>query len=264
MSNKISIVMAYYNRRNQVIFTLKTINNSQHKNIEVIIVDDASDKEHQLDDIVKNYDFIKYIKIDKKDKNYINPCVVYNIGFREATGEIVIFQNPECCHIGDVIKYVNDNMKANQYFNFTCANLYDNNLNNTLYDLYKDNDSKNEVLDFINKLPSHMGNSILWYNHPVYRPSGFHFLSAIYKSELDKLGGFDERYAQGSCYDDAELIERIKLNNLDFRIIDANISPFVIHLWHEKSKVLNNMSLVNKNRLIFNEHMKELGVSLRY
>ena len=62
----ISIVMGYYNRKQQTINTLNYFKNYKDYNFEVIIVDDNSTPEHQLDDIIKNYTFpIKYIKITK-------------------------------------------------------------------------------------------------------------------------------------------------------------------------------------------------------
>lgn len=261
MEKKISIVMAYYNRKEQIIFTLETIKNSVHKNIEIIIIDDVSDKDQQLDDIVENDPFIKYIKLDKKIS--INPCKLYNMGFKQATGDIIIIQNPECCHIGDIIKYTVDNLKLNQYFSFSCANLPNINQNHILYGLYEDNESKKDVLNFINSFAIATYETILWYNHPIHRPVGFHFLSAINKSDLDKLNGFDERYSLGSGYDDNELVERIMHSNMEFKFINTDDS-FAIHQWHAKSKTLINLELVNKNRLVFNEHMRELGINKKY
>ena len=40
---KVSIIIGYYNRKKQLFYTLKTINDSSYKNIEIIIVDDCSD-----------------------------------------------------------------------------------------------------------------------------------------------------------------------------------------------------------------------------
>lgn len=261
MDKKISIVMAYHNRRDQILFTLKTIKNSEHKNYEIIIVDDVSDKNQQLDDIVNNDQNIKYIKLEKKIS--INPCNVYNLGFKHATGDIVIIQNPECCHIGDIIKYTNDNLKPNQYFSFACANLQNIEKNNILYNMYENNESKQTITNFLNTLPLSTWETILWYNHPIHRPVGFHFMSAIYKSDLDKLGGFDERYADGVGYDDNELVERIKLGKIEFIFLNTD-KPFAIHQWHPKSNTLIDKELINKNRLVYNNHMLELGINSRY
>ena len=259
--------MAYHNRKSQLLFTLKTIKKSSHKNIEVIIVDDNSDKDHQLDnDDITKYSFpIKYIKFNRTNEKSINPCVVYNRGFKEVTGDIIVIQNPECCHIGDVIKYVDDNLKINEYYSFSCANIFYEELNNELYKNY----NKGTELNFIDSLPDigtfyNKTYCLKWYNHPIHRPTGFHFLSAIYKSDLDKLKGFDERYEFGSSYDDVELVERVKFNNIILKIIGPINSPFVVHQWHKKTTKYNDGHLSEINRLILNDHMKELGINIMF
>jgi glycosyltransferase involved in cell wall biosynthesis len=65
----VSIVMAYLNRRREIINTLDSIKPYQVDNMEVIIVDDGSVDEHSIDDLVEKYDFtIKLIKINRADK----------------------------------------------------------------------------------------------------------------------------------------------------------------------------------------------------
>ena len=98
-----SIVMGYYNRKKQTIRTLdKFAELYTSQNYEVIIVDDNSTEEHDLTDVISNYKFpINYIKISAEEKGgRINPSSVYNKGFREANGKIVVIQNPECIHMG--------------------------------------------------------------------------------------------------------------------------------------------------------------------
>lgn len=261
---KISIVIAYYNRLNLLDFTLKTIKNSNYKNFEVVIVDDASDPNQNPELIIKKYNFdIKLITIKKEDKKHMNSCIPYNIGFKETTGDIIIIQNPECCHIGDIMLFIANNLKENQYFSFSCFNFPQSNYNHDLHQIYQNNENYQNVLQLLNNITQSYGNNIqTWYNHKIYRPEAFHFLSAIYKKDLDRLGGFDERYAYGSGYDDGELIERIKHINMDVIYIDIEKNnPFTIHQWHPKITSINNAINADKNRIIFNQHMKELGIN---
>ena len=64
----ISIVMAYYNRLGLLRHTLKTFTESQEKDFEVIIVDDFSSADHNIDNI--NAEFpslnIKVINMAKR------------------------------------------------------------------------------------------------------------------------------------------------------------------------------------------------------
>ena len=55
----ISIVSAYYNRKPQFYRTLKSIVKSKFKDIEYIVVDDCSSNEHRIEDLVKEFSFLK-------------------------------------------------------------------------------------------------------------------------------------------------------------------------------------------------------------
>lgn len=73
---KISIATSYYNRRPQFINTLKTIQQStQISNVELIVVDDCSNDEHRIEDLINEYPFLKVIRLESKDRWYTNPCV---------------------------------------------------------------------------------------------------------------------------------------------------------------------------------------------
>ena len=69
--------------------------------------DDNSNDENRLEEEIKQFTFsIKLIVISKEEKgDRINPCIAYNRGFAEATGEIIMIQNPECYHQGDIINH---------------------------------------------------------------------------------------------------------------------------------------------------------------
>jgi hypothetical protein len=119
----ISIVTAYHNRKDLFINTLKTIDKFKGNNeIEVIAVDDCSTEEHRIEDLVNIFPFLKVIRIEKENKWYINPCVVFNIGFKEVKGDVIIIQNPECLHIGDVISE-SSKINENEYLSFGCYSI---------------------------------------------------------------------------------------------------------------------------------------------
>ena len=121
---KISIVMAYYNRKNQTIETLKRFQKlyAGKYNFEVVLIDDNSNEEHRLEEDIKQFTFpINLIIISKEEKgDVINPCKAYNRGFAESKGQIIMIQNPEIYHCGDIIEYVlsNLNMIKNNYITF--------------------------------------------------------------------------------------------------------------------------------------------------
>lgn len=218
----ISIVMAYYNRKEQFRQTFTSIlKYSINKGVELIIVDDASKESERLEDIVSCLSWVKLIRIEPKDKCWVNPCIPYNIGFNKVTGDKVIIQNPECEHIGDILEFVENNLTDQNYITFACQ-------------------ARNQ-----------RGQFKQWYNHPTINPTNLHFCSAITKKNLDILGGFDERYSDGMCYDDNEFLHRVKRLGLS---VECTENPYVIHQWHSKEEHLKNpkyKELNVRNKTIF-------------
>lgn len=212
----ISICMAYFQRQELLDRTITSIHKSKIKDWELIIVDDASVPPLNCPDA-------KVIRIEEKDKWYHNPCIPYNMAFKEAKGDVIIIQNPECLHVGDVLKYTLDNIQDGRYISFGC---------------YALNELQTRRLRRGGAIPPTepkvFGGKVRvswngWYNHPVYRPVAYHFCSAITKKDLDVLGGFDERYANGVAFDDDALIRSIRRLGMDVQI---PTNPYVIHQYH--------------------------------
>jgi glycosyltransferase involved in cell wall biosynthesis len=248
---KISIVTSYFNRKKLLINTLKSIKQTEFKNFEFIIVDDASNNDNKIDDLVYDFPFIKLIRIEPEDKWYINPCIPFNIGFKNITGDIVIIQNPECFHTSDIISFVAQNLKENDYFSFGCYSLSEEKTQSLTNDI-----NSYQEFSYHNRSARFNGDDS-WYNHSIFRPKGYHFASAIYKSKLDELNGFDERFANGYGYDDDEFLFRVnKMCNVKF--IDK---PLVLHQHHYNLSQMQNNSndklIVNNSELFYNTTIKE-------
>jgi glycosyltransferase involved in cell wall biosynthesis len=242
---KISIVTAYHNRKNLLINTLKSISKSKHNDFEVIVVDDASSEEHRVEDLLKEYSFMKLIRLEPENKWYVNSCIPFNIGFKETSGDIVILQNPECFHTDDIISYTANNLNEDDYFAFGCYSLDENKTK-----IISDNTENYKDFNFNLRGAAFNGDDA-WYNHSIYRNVGYHFTSAIYKKKLDELGGFDERYAKGIEYDDNEFLHRVK-KICNVRIVDE---PLVFHQYHgDSSKRPNFMELSNMNKDLYHNY----------
>lgn len=264
---KVSIVMAYYNRKDLTLKTFESINNSENAhNCEVIMVDDASREEHRLEDLIGKYKFdLKIIRLEKEDKWYVNPCIPFNKGIQASTGDIIFLQNPECLHTGDLITFAINNLNSTQYFSFGCYSLNEESTNRIKeLNLNKDGWLKELMFNIspIVEGPVHVDGSLGWYNHSRFRPVGYHFCSAIFASQLKEMGGFDERYAPGYAFDDNEILARIMRKGLQVVVID---NPFVCHQWHyaDKEKPYKEfedqiVDLLTRNReLYFNTTLKE-------
>jgi len=205
---ELTVVMTYHLRKKQL---LKTLSSFTPNDFDVVIVDDSPE---DLELPQYNFD-VSILKV--KQKNWINPCVNFNIGFDYALKNkprVIIIQNAECYHKGDVIGYAIKNTKENNYITFAA------------YSLAGTQDVDLKILN--KKMASGNGDSG-WYNHSRYRPTYLHFCSAITSGNLRKINGFDERFALGLGWEDNYLIHQVDMLGLKKLIID---NPFVFHQYH--------------------------------
>jgi glycosyltransferase involved in cell wall biosynthesis len=235
---KVSIVVAYKDRRSQLLKTLDSIHHFGDP--EIIVVDDGSSE--TIDDIPG----ITFIRIEPVDKEWINPCIPYNIGFNEAQGDIIIIQNPECIHCGDILNYSQE-LKPGRLLSFAAYSLD--------YHLSYDGFPLQELRDKIYSEPqriqiAHHG----WYNHSKYRPEALHFCNMVTRKDLEKIGGFDERYANGVGFDDNEILIRMRRSGMRIDIID---DPFVIHQKHERTDYANIWVQRMMNESLYRSTLKE-------
>lgn len=269
---KISIVMAYLNRLEQTIFTLKTISLSLYKNKEIIIVDDASRSDQDLTYIITNYNFrIKLIKVRPDQKNWINPCVAYNIGFKNSSGEIIIVQNPEVCHVGDCITFVQNNLIKNDWLSLNCYGLGGFNDNAGLERIFNES-GFNNIFDYINNRKFNIGGNTVtldnpggWVNHFKKFFVAYHYFAAIYKEDLENRmgGGFYEGYKDGICWDDNDFIKYLIHFGFTFKIpVFRKHLPFSIHQYHSKTDALSSEKKNEyhlRNRHVFYERMNRIN-----
>ena len=173
--------MTYKNRKKQLVQTLRSMKHSAViDQAEVIIIDDASDPEHRIEDILEEFPFVKLTRIEQDQKTWKNPCIPYNMAFRMAKGDKIVIQNSESAHVGDVLKFVQDNLKPNVYYSFCCLSYP-----HILTEKYCDTDyfGKGDMTESINiskglGQPARYDGELGWYNHPAQWPRGLNICSA--------------------------------------------------------------------------------------
>jgi glycosyltransferase involved in cell wall biosynthesis len=177
---KAVILMTYLNRPESLQWTLKSFLKYDPKDFEVLIIDDNSTEDIKLPDLPYN---VRVIKFTTEPWVHIYTCLL-NMGFFYAMDndpDVIVMQHSECYHAGDILakaKTITDD----QYISFGC------------YSLGKDETPESyEILD----RACTMDGQRSWYNHPVIRPVGYNFCSAITAKNLIKLNGFDERFKDG-------------------------------------------------------------------
>jgi glycosyltransferase involved in cell wall biosynthesis len=232
---KISIVSAYFNRKAELLRTLKTMEKSSFKDFEYILVDDGSDYIQRIEDLTEEFKFIKLKRIEPADKHHVNPCIPFNMGIAMAQGEIIILQSPECMYMGDVINFVANNSKDNQYLVFACYSLSHKSSNNletvdfnlSLQDI--EDSATKAIGGFSTGSCDTAGRYNTWFSHPAYRNCLYNFLVSMPTKDMSDLGGFDERFADGHGFDDTYLAARIVKKKMDTKLIDK---PFCLHQFH--------------------------------
>jgi len=245
----ISIVMAYKNRQTLLFHTLHTINDSAVKDLEIIIVDDASNDNEKISDLSNIFDLdIKVIEIPQKQRTWNNPCIPFNMGFKAAIGDVILMQSPECLHVGDVLAYIKANISNKRYICFSCCAIAKQNMNQLPRSIKKAGEGMRQGGD-------------IWYCHPRFRSWAPHFASAIVRKVLlEEYGGFDERYKDGCDYDDMEFYHRLKISGIEIIVPNPKEAPFVIHQFHESTNKIEDREKEQINsKLYYGTTLKESG-----
>jgi glycosyltransferase involved in cell wall biosynthesis len=177
--------------------------------VELIIIDDGS--KESIDDLKDRFS-INLIKIPRHDK-WQNPCIAYNTGFNIATGDIIILNSSEVVHVGDITGYVKKNFKNKTYMAFSARM---ENINGSWWW----------------GVHSSIGNFIP-------------YCAAIGRKDLEKLNGYDERFANSMGFDDYDFTRRIY--NLGLKMICVD-DPYCKHQYHEPTKYTNT---INKDLLSY-------------
>jgi len=239
----ISVAIAYYNRRQHLINTLWSMTKSKYKDFEVIVVDDGSVDNQRIEDLEKQFTFLKVIRINPTEKTHTNPCVPFNIAIGQTIGDIIILQNPESLHYGDVLQHAANNIEKNKYLAYSTVN------KDIVNQISGFNWNVGEINTLI-KIDINDRTTNHWYCHKIFRPEAYNFCTVITREDLKELNGFDERYAFGIERDDVEFLTRIKRKKMEIVFVDEVI---VIHQSHTPFYYINQRlnELRNKNHMLF-------------
>lgn len=221
---KLSIIIPYYNRRQILFNTLKSIEYFKGgSSIETIVIDDDSDKENKIDDYVTAFSSInmKLIVLTKPIVKWRGPVISSNVGFLHATGDVLMLNGADCMHMGPIIDYTFKNFKEGTYMTFSSYRGTDK-INQTL-----SNFNWNKLNELIASLDKSSADK--WHVHSKFLVKLYPFVAAISKADIEKLSGYDERYANGVGYDDDDLVQRILNLKLDTQLVD---DPFCMHQKH--------------------------------
>jgi GT2 family glycosyltransferase len=243
---KLSIVITYFNRRKQLLNTLHSIDIFRNDYpLEVIIVDDDSNKDNSINDLPALFSFpVKLIVLTGRIQH--DPIIPFNTGFNEVTGDVVLINCAECVHMGNIIDYIFKNIGRSSYFNFSTysidSSLQDkfNSLNWSRKDVIK---KAINIISPTHDLPDNWKDCDTgWYVNNDTHYSLLPFCAAINRSDLEILSGFDERFANGIGYSDIDFVCRVKNLYLNTSVIK---DPFCVHQAHEPTVYEQNRFRLN-------------------
>jgi glycosyltransferase involved in cell wall biosynthesis len=271
IQNRLTIIITYFNRQDQLASTLKSMESSRNKNFEVVIIDDASDENQRVDNLVKGFSFpIHLIRVKPEEKLWQEPLALVNKIVKDSKSEIVIHQSAECLHVSDVISVAIERTRSKVHLSFACLGLFDNwSLRiRRLDDLSRDKIRKalpNILFDLScpkwhEKMEPVPGT--FWNNHSVIHPSPYPWCMAMTREDYLMIGGFDEDYSNGFTCADDDFLDRVRLNNIEIQIID---DPFVIHQWHHNffAAKSDTKELWNKNQTLLREKRAKRAMGLK-
>ena len=171
--------------------------------------------------------------VDQEAANFYGPSVLFNRGVAECGGRYVILTSPEIYHEANILAGLDEafDLDPDQYVVCACANRARPRYGRKIRHY---GDIKGEIHQ--------------WIQHSVRRPNRYHFCSALRKDLYLKAGGFDERFAEGFCFDDDDFRESIIKAGIKITQRDDLLTS---HQWHGPCAVPDKMDRWNRNKRLF-------------
>lgn len=197
--------MCSYRRAHLLRNTLESIKRQNYPDLEIIVCEDGDDG-GATRRVCEEYGARYAQRKDRPDQPYSNPSIPWNIAIRQATGDILILQNPECMHVGEdaIAKLVEPHWLEERVAVFA-----------TTAALHPD------------------GRFHQWYCHPKYSARPFFFCGSLRREDVWNVGGFDEDFGRqvgGYGYDDDFFAFCLSCSGVRFLFTDQ---VMVHHQWHE-------------------------------
>lgn len=237
---KYSFLIPYYKRAGHLHNTLVSFchHYSERDDYEVILAEDSKN----LKDVKEHNQLLKIVEEFKNKINIIlipigiytwNPCIAFNAAAKMALGEYFIVTNPECFHMANILKGLDEEFEKNSSVYVVCSSM-----------------NRLGCKHFIKSFDELGGTDSKWFSHSIHRPGCLHFCNALSRKSWDKVRGFDEEYVNGIAYDDNDFINRVKRTKL--RIVRRD-DLLTIHISHSDifAKNPEKRKLWNINRKIY-------------
>lgn len=224
----LSFVMTYNNRPEQLRNTLTVLQRYVHPGDQIVVVDDASQPELCARRVLNEFKLpVDLSEIQPERKRWINPCIPYNMGFQMARCDATVIMNSECIPMNGAIDHLRMQVRSNNYVVMPCYSTTESQFR-TLCQVRSAIYPQEAFAQVVMPLKKEQ-----WYHHPNHLPTYYHFTTCLMTSSLRTLGGFNEEFANGYCFEDNEFLFRVrKLLKVEGW---GESCGWVIHQWHPKN-----------------------------
>lgn len=259
--NRVSVVTCTYNRSEQLFKGIGSILLQDTLPDEIVIVDDGStdDTPEVIEELIEIAQE-KKVNIKAIFTHYTEPrisCIPRNIGIKQASGDIIIFTEPEGLHVGNTIGDILEQMELHPDNTILCSQVWT--MGEKIY-------HKLTIDNFFRPI------TILEHDYAQLTDGNMHNMKApdadwaisgesncnagvlfgTRRKWLLDIGGFNEEF-EGHGFDDFDLFNRLALYGKG--ILKVDTIP-IIHLWHEKNYPYNIYDAAEKNGRISEEMIK--------
>lgn len=221
---KYSIIMPYYDRLAQLGRTLLSFEHfyANRNDYELVIVEDPKNKDN-VRGLVGSFDKSNWpnsgvlraqVVVSGFQGECFTPSPLYNAGVTAARGKYVILTNPECLHVKNILAGLDRAFDGGDWTYVVCACQHI-----TKCDLP---DGRFEHMTF---MPGP------WFQHSEHKNKMLNFCTAMSKYDYIRVGGFDERYAEGYAYADDDFRDRVLAAGMRVVLRDDLL---VLHQEHKK------------------------------
>lgn len=185
ISTGISIILPYWQRSLALQLSLYFYRETYQQSgldLEFVIVDDGSPTEPASQIVVEHiaqYPWpIILVELPRKHVP-LNPCVPINRAVQASTKKLVFLTSPECVHKTPILDKAGQELAAsNNYKDVVVCAVRDDNENR-------------------------------WLAHSQHYPMHYHYANLMTRQFFDEVGGFDEQYRDGYCFDDPDFVETL-------------------------------------------------------
>lgn len=233
--NKASIVIATRNRAPQLRFALESIRLKNYRDVEVVVVDDASTEETA--EVLREYGkLVCTHRIERPGGYRRNPSSVFNVGHLLAKTDIVIEQGGEVCHLTDGVNPLLEVCRPGivalaRVYHGTVAEmkLLEKDIGDGKYIFPENVEPKAVRTTGEHWAVPRIGSHQIYLYTGKERPAPFLFLGAIHQNDFNAIGGYDENRSNKN---DEDLANRLLAKGVKFCFVGKAVA---FHLKHGKT-----------------------------